>query len=114
MPGSNLTRTDAAARAALLHVDSYDVTLDLTDDNGGAGQGVFSSRTVAHFSCNSPGAETFIDLVADSINGATLNGAPVDTSDYKPANGLRLVGLADVNELVIDANCRFMNTGEGL
>ncbi|MGH3545785.1 MAG: hypothetical protein ACRDPW_07660, partial [Mycobacteriales bacterium] len=71
MPGSNLTRTDAAARAALLHVDSYDVTLDLTDSNGGAGSGSFASRTHARFSCRKPGAQTFIDLVAERISSAT-------------------------------------------
>ena len=78
MPGSNLTRIDAAARAALIHVDSYDVTLDLTDGNGGPGEGTFSSRTVARFTCNTIGADTFIDLVAEEVNSATLNGAPVD------------------------------------
>jgi hypothetical protein len=30
VPGTNLTRDEAAARAALLHVDSYEVVLDLT------------------------------------------------------------------------------------
>ena len=33
----NLTRQDASARAALLHVDSYDVVLDLTDGGGKRG-----------------------------------------------------------------------------
>ena len=40
MPGTNLTRDEAASRAALLHVNSYDVVLDLTtvtrDGNQGA------------------------------------------------------------------------------
>ena len=30
MPGKNLTRDEAAARAALVTVDHYDVALDLT------------------------------------------------------------------------------------
>ncbi len=114
MPGSNLTRTDAAQRAALLHIDSYEVTLDLTDGAGGAGEGTFASRTLARFSCRQPGAQTFIDLVAQRINSATLNGNPVDLSDYVPSKGLVLRNLAEQNELIIDADCTYMNTGEGL
>ena len=30
MPGTNLTRDEAATRSSLIAVDSYDVTLDLT------------------------------------------------------------------------------------
>ncbi len=114
MPGSNLTRIDAAQRAALLHVDSYDVTIDLTDGAGGAGAGTFNSRTQARFSCRQPEADTFIDIVAAGINSATLNGEPVDVSGYQPEHGLRLSGLAERNELIIDADCHYMNTGEGL
>jgi len=111
---ANLTRTDAARRAALLDVRGYDVTLDLTDGGGKPGDVTFRSRTVVRFDCRQPGAETFIDVIADNFTELTLNGQPVDASAYRPSTGLPLTGLAAENVLVIDATCRYTNTGEGL
>ena len=114
MPGSNLTRDENTARAGLLEVAAYDIELDLTDGHGKPGERTFRSRTRVVFTCSEPGADTFIDLVADPVRSATLNGRPVDTSDYHPERGLVLRGLVEDNELVVDADCRYMNTGEGL
>nr|WP_284287755.1 hypothetical protein [Angustibacter aerolatus] len=52
MPGINLTRDEAAERAAHLAVASYDVTLDLT-----TGPEVFRSTTVLRFSSSLAGLE---------------------------------------------------------
>ena len=41
----NLTRDDASARAGLLHVESYDVALDLTDGGGKPSERPFRSTT---------------------------------------------------------------------
>ena len=111
---ANLTRTDAARRAELLDVGSYDVTLDLTDGGGKPGDRTFRSRTVVRFTCREPGAETFIDVIADNFAELTLNGEPVDASPYRPSTGLPLTGLRAENVLVLDATCRYTNTGEGL
>jgi aminopeptidase N len=46
MPGTNLTRDEAAARAALLDVTSYSVDLDLT-----TGDTTFGSTTTIRFTC---------------------------------------------------------------
>ena len=53
-------------------------------------------------------------MIAAGFREATLNGAPVDTSGYTPEAGLALPGLAADNELVVDADCLYTNTGEGL
>ena len=74
MRSLNLTRADAAARSELLSVESYEVEVDLTDGHGGPGSDRFRSRTVVRFSCNRPGAETFIDLRSAVIRSAVLNG----------------------------------------
>ena len=58
MPGTNLTREEAATRAALLDVTSYAIDLDLT-----TGDKTFESTTTITFTCRKPGAETFADLV---------------------------------------------------
>ena len=62
----NLTRTDAAARAELLTLQSYDLQLDVTDGAGHPGAGTFRSTTTVEFSSRQAGAATFIDLVAET------------------------------------------------
>jgi aminopeptidase N len=112
----NLTRDDARVRAELLHVDSYDVVLDLTDGGGKPSDRTFRSTTTVSFTAARAGS-TFIDLIADKIHSATLNGAAVDTSGYTTEDGLVLPDLAAgdaTNTLVIDADLLFTNTGEGL
>ena len=114
MAGSNLTHDEAIARADLLDVAAYDIALDLTDGAGAPGQRTFRSVTRVSFACSRPGAETFVDLVADRLHSATLNGRPLDVTGYHADLGLALPGLAADNELIVDAECLYMNTGEGL
>ncbi|MCT1515565.1 aminopeptidase N [Dietzia cercidiphylli] len=114
MRSLNLTRSDAAARAELLDVDTYEVDLDLTDGSGGPGSGTFRSRTVVRFTCSRPGAETFIDLRSARIRSVTLNGRDLETGDYDDEVGLTLPDLQETNELVVDADLAYTSTGEGL
>jgi aminopeptidase N len=109
----NLTRDQAAERAALITVDSYRIDLDLTDGNGGPGERIFRSITTVEFAAL-PGADTVIDIAADKIHRATLNGREVDVSGYDESLGVELTGLAEHNVVVVDADCRYSNTGEGL
>jgi aminopeptidase N len=111
MSENNLHRDEAAARAALLTVASYDVELDLTDGSGEKpGDTTFRSRTVATFTAT-PGSSTYIDLTAPTLLTATLNGTPVTDFD---GNRLQLTDLAADNELVVEAEMAYMRTGEGL
>jgi aminopeptidase N len=109
VPGKNLTREEAATRAAVLRVDSYDVRLDLT-----TGPETFRTVTTARFSCAEPGTDTFIDLIADSVERVTLNGADLDPAELFADSRVALPGLAADNELTIEATGRYTNTGEGL
>ncbi|RBY93536.1 aminopeptidase N [Blastococcus sp. TF02-8] len=110
----NLTRTDAAARAELLAVQSYDISLDVTDGAGRPGEHTFRSTTTVEFTSRTAGADTFIDLVAENVLSATLNGTELDVSTYTEDGGLPLPGLAEKNTLVVTADCRYSNSGEGL
>jgi aminopeptidase N len=110
----NLTRTDAAARAELLAVQSYDLQLDVTDGAGHPGEQTFRSITTVEFTSRQTGADTFIDLVAETVHSATLNGVELDVSSYTAEGGLPLPGLAEKNTLVVTADCRYSNSGEGL
>ncbi|WP_097185193.1 aminopeptidase N [Blastococcus haudaquaticus] len=114
MAAPNLTRTDAAARAELLAVQSYDLQLDVTDGDGHPGERTFRSVTTVEFTAREAGADTFIDLVAETVHSATLNGVELDVSTYTEDGGLPLPGLAEQNTLEVVADCRYSNTGEGL
>ncbi|WP_405011236.1 aminopeptidase N [Kitasatospora sp. NBC_01539] len=110
MPGTNLTREEARTRAALLHVESYDIELDLGSARDG---GTFRSTTVVRFSAATPGDSTFIDLVAPSVAEIVLNGEPLDPAHFADSR-IALPGLLADNELRVVADCAYTNTGEGL
>jgi aminopeptidase N len=110
----NLTRVDARSRAELLSVAGYEVELDLTDGGGKPGERTFRSRTAIRFTASRPGAATFVDVIADRFHEVTLNGRALDTSAYRPEDGLALPDLAADNVLVVDADLLYTNTGEGL
>ncbi len=109
MSGNNLTRAEAAERARLLTVGSYDVALDLT-----VAESEFASTSVVRFACSEPGATTFVDLIAASIGSIELNGVPLDPGSVVDGNRITLAGLAADNELRVEARCRFSRTGEGM
>jgi aminopeptidase N len=109
----NLTRDQAVERAALITVDNYRISLDLTDGGGKPGERTFRSVTTVEFDAPA-GADTYIDIAANSIRTATLNGRDIDVSGYDESTGIPLTGLAERNVLVVDADCSYSNTGEGL
>ena len=104
----NLTRNEAIERAALVTVERYLIELDLT-----TGEKTFGSTTTVEFEAI-PGADTYIDLVADRVHSAVLNGHAVDVSGYDESTGIPCKGLALRNVLVVSADCYYSNTGEGL
>jgi aminopeptidase N len=107
VPGENLTRIEAQERRAIVDTRSYEVALDLTK-----GPEVFGSRTVVRFSATE-GADTFIDLIAREVHAITLNGREVPLESFADSR-IALSGLAAENELVVEADCLYTNTGEGL
>jgi aminopeptidase N len=109
MPGTNLTRDEAATRAALLDVTSYSIDLDLT-----TGATTFGSTTTIRFTCAEPGAETFADLVGATVHAITLNGESVDPATAYADSRITLTGLRADNELVVRADGTYSHTGEGL
>ena len=115
----NLTRDQAVERAALITVGSYQISLDITDGSGGGGapdertSQTFRSTTTVAFDALT-GADTVIDIAADTIRSASLNGVDLDVSGYNESTGIPLRGLAGRNVVIVDADCRYSNTGEGL
>jgi aminopeptidase N len=109
----NLTRDQAAERAALITVDNYRIDLDLTDSDGKPGTRTFRSVTTVTFEALA-GADTYIDIAAKTVRSATLNGRDIDVSGYDESTGIPLHAVEGPNVLVVDADCLYSNTGEGL
>ncbi|MGW2828037.1 aminopeptidase N [Streptomyces sp. NPDC001286] len=116
MPGENLTRDEARERAALLSVDGYEVSLDLRSAVGEADAEprTFRSVTTIRFRCNEPGAATFADLIAPSVTSVSLNGKDLDPGQVFDGSRVLLEDLAAENELIVDAQCAYSRTGEGM
>ncbi|WP_380174502.1 aminopeptidase N [Kineococcus sp. DHX-1] len=108
MPGENLTREEARTRAGLVQVEHYEVDLDLT-----TGPETFRSTTTARFTAT-PGASTFVDLISPAVHEVVLNGTALDVAAVNDGVRIQLDDLAAENELLVVADCRYMNTGEGL
>lgn len=109
MPGTNLTRDEAATRAALLDITSYAVDLDLTTH-----ETTFGSTTTLEFTCREPGSATFADLVDATVHEITLNGRSLDPATAYADSRIQLDDLQATNTLVVRADCTYSNTGEGL
>ncbi|WP_018156446.1 aminopeptidase N [Demetria terragena] len=109
MPAQNLTRTEAQTRSALISVEAYDVDLDLTTSDE-----TFVTRSEVTFTCASPGEETFIDFIGDSVEEIVLNGESLDPATHFADSRVRLPELASDNTLAITGTGRYMNTGEGV
>ncbi|MHB9861708.1 aminopeptidase N [Streptomyces sp. YIM S03343] len=117
MPGENLSRDEARERAALLSVDGYEVSLDLRSavgDEGVEGPRTFRSVTTIRFRCAEPGAAGFADLIAPSVTAVSLNGKDLDPGEVFDGSRIALEDLAADNELIVDAQCAYSRTGEGL
>ena len=108
MPGTNLTREEAAARAALVTVDTHDVELDVT-----TGPETFATTSTIRFTCSEPGAETFLDFVGASVESITST-AP----SWTPRRLRRQPGAPPRpgrrERRRSRATGRYTNTGEGL
>ena len=103
----NITREEAAARAAALTVDAYEVSLDLT-----RGAEHFHTATTVTFAAtqDAVGTHTWIDFVAGQAPTVTLNGEALDVADFDGAR-LRIGPLAAQNTLVVDGLGDYSNTG---
>ena len=102
----SLTLAEARARAAQLRDVSYDVELDLTDDQ------TFGSRVTVRFSSSGP--ETFLELHRGEEVTVTVNGGPFDAAydgHRLPLTGLR---TDTGNEVVVDARLPYVTDGDGM
>lgn len=113
MNNENLSREEAAERSALISVDSYDVHVDLTNAKDPEFES-YPTATTVRFSCNTPGAETFIDYIHHSIDSIKLNGVELKLDEVVDGARIRLANLKADNVLTIHGRSYYSRSGEGL
>lgn len=92
----------------MLSVKHYDISLDLTTS-------ATTFRTVTRIEFDGKaGASTFVDAITERVHSVTLNGVALDPAEVADGVRIQLPNLAETNELVVEADMRYMNTGEGL
>lgn len=107
MPGTNLQRAEALERSSILATHHYRIDLDLTGS-----ETTFQAVTEIDFSAT-PGASTFLDIIAHSVEAVTLNGAQLDPAAFADSR-FPLSGLAAENTLRVESTMDYSRTGEGL
>jgi len=103
----NITRAEAQERARHIVTHGYEVTLDLT----GPDETTFLSTSAVRFT--SDGTPTWIDLIADRVVEATLDGAPINPALFQD-DRLPLDPTSGEHVCTVTALCRYSRTGEGL
>ncbi len=109
MADLDLTHSEAQARAALITVSSYEVGLDLT-----LGPEAFGSTTVISFTAAEVGAATFVEFAPSAVHEIVLNGRRLDPGSACSGGRILLDDLAASNELRVDAECAYSDSGTGL
>ncbi len=104
----NLTRDEAAARAALVSDVRYRIALDLGEEGD-----TFRSEAVIRFRCNDPGASTFLNLSAREVEALELNGSALPADAWDGAR-IALPGLAGENGVRIVAHPAYGRSGVGM
>ncbi len=110
MPGENLTRKEAKSRARDLTTRSYVLDIDLSE---APSLDTFRTHATIHFLATA-GKSTFIDALATLVHRVTLNGRELVVDDVFDGARIALEDLGAENELVIEADFSYTNTGEGL
>ncbi len=101
-----LQRSEALARAEMIEVSGYDVTLDLASS-----EETFDSTT--RITLTSRGGTTFLDLKPRAVRSIRLNGTTIDV-DLLQRGRVPLETVEGLNEVVVEAVMAFRNDGEGL
>ncbi len=112
----NITREEARTRAGLIRTEAYRVRIDLTGRDGQGRpladpQGMFVSVSTITF--HSGAGDTWIDLLADAVTGASLDGTPLGVGGFDGSR-MPLTLTEGDHELTVVGLCRYSRTGEGL
>jgi len=110
---ANLTREEAAARAALVDVPRTVVHVDLSGDDGSAEVRTFRARSTVHLVLRTSGS-TFLDLDAESVEAIVVDGEERPTDRFTGTRVLLEDLSAGEHVVEVEATMRFSRDGRGL
>ena len=110
MSSVNITREEAQQRSQVITAHSSKVLVDLSgrDPNGdplGEPTETFVSSSTIQFS--STGGQSHLDLIADGVYAADLDGTPLDPAAFSH-NRFPFTTEPGTHEITVTALCRFM------
>jgi aminopeptidase N len=108
----NLTRAEARERFALIKTHSYQVQIDLTGRGVDQPDSMFRSTSTVQFSAAGNG-RCHIDLIADSVLSATLDGIQLDPMSFADPR-LPFSVTPGEHVLRVAATFRYSHSGDGL
>ncbi|MFT4165166.1 MAG: aminopeptidase N [Microlunatus sp.] len=108
----NLTRAECRARADLIRTHTYEIEVDLSGQHVEDPERLFRSDTTITFDAVDAG-ELHVDLIADHVEAASLDGVPLDPASFADSRLPLRVG-AGSHQVRVLAHCRYSRTGEGL
>ena len=108
----NLTRAEARERFALIKTHAYQVEVDLTGREIDQPDAKFRSTSTVQFSAAAHGS-SHIDLIADSVTSATLDGIELDPMTFVNSRLPFSVTPGD-HVLSVTATLRYSRSGDGL
>lgn len=116
MSSVNITREEAQQRSQVITAHNSKVLVDLSgrDPNGdplAEPTETFVSSSTIEFS--STGGESHLDLIADGVYAADLDGTPLDPAAFSN-NRFPFTAEAGTHEITVTALCRYSHSGEGL
>ena len=116
MSSVNITREEAQQRSQVITTHSSKVLVDLSgrDPNGdplGEPTETFVSSSTIQFS--STGGQNHLDLIADGVYAADLDGTPLDPAAFSH-NRFPFTTEPGTHEITVTALCRYSHSGEGL
>ncbi|YAL82822.1 aminopeptidase N [Dermacoccaceae bacterium W4C1] len=107
---ANLTQAECSERAGRITSDTQHVHLDLREAADTSAPTFESTSTIGF---TSTGGRTWVDLIATEFGQATLDGQPLDSSDYDGAR-LWFDTTPGTHELTVVARFPYSRTGDGL
>jgi len=108
----NLTRDEAQRRSRLISTEAYAVVFDLSGREVERPEEIFLSTSTIRFAAREPGS-VHVDLIADAVREATLDGRPLDPSSFAGSRLGFSVAAGD-HELTVTAVVRYSRSGQGL
>ncbi len=110
---ANLTRDEAAARAAVLDVARTVVHLDLSHDDGSVDIRTFRARSTIHIVLREAGS-TFLDLDAESVERVSVDGVERATDAFTSTRVLLVDLAAGEHTIEVESTMRYSRDGRGL